>query len=164
MSELRSEQARTSHGYLDMAYSAADTKTHLRIFMAAVAVMVVAVLGCADFGSGVPPEVDDGGNNGGGDTATVSFSSQIQPIFVANCSGNACHIPCRPLNGGGMCLVSHTTMSTAGVVIPGDAENSLMVQYLEGRQNPPMPYGELPLSDSLIQLIRTWIDEGAVDN
>ena len=147
-----------------MAYPTVDTTTHPRIFMAGVALIAVTVLGCADFGSGVPPAVDDGGNNGDGDTATVFFASQILPVFVANCSGNACHNPCRALNGGGLCLVSHETMSAAGVVIPEDAENSLLVQHIEGRQTPPMPYGELPLSDSLIQLIRTWIDEGALNN
>lgn len=140
-----------------------DTQTHFRIFMATFAVVVLGIVGCADFGKGIGPIGDDGGNNGG-DTSTVLFASQILPIFQANCSGGLCHSPCGPNNGHGLCLVSHTTLTSSGAVIPGDAQNSLMVKYLDGRQNPRMPYGRLPLSDSLIQVIRTWIDEGALNN
>lgn len=131
--------------------------------MAMFAIVVLAIIGCADFGSGPVPLEDDGGN-GGGDTSTVFFAAQILPIFQANCGGNFCHNPCGPNNGHALCLVSHATLTSAEVVIPGDAQNSLMVRYLDGRQSPRMPYGRLPLSDSLIQLIRTWIDEGALDN
>lgn len=136
-----------------------------RLFMAGFAIIATAVIGCADFGVGLPPQDDNGGGNGGGgDTATVSFAANVLPIFQANCSGSLCHSPCGPNNGHGLCLVSHATVTAAGVVLPGDAQNSLMVMYLDGRETPRMPYGRLPLRDSLIQVIRTWIDEGALDN
>lgn len=146
-----------------MAHVTTRVRSHRQGIVSFAVLCVLGLSGCADFGSGVPPPPDDGGNNGG-DTATVFFASQVLPIFEANCGGNACHIPCRPTNGGGMCLVSHATLTSAGVVIAGDAESSLLVQYLDGRQSPRMPNGRLPLADSLIQRIRTWIDEGALDN
>lgn len=46
-------------------------------------------------------------------------------------------------------------------IIPGDAANSPLVQYIEGRRQPRMPYGRTPLSADDIALIRQWIDEGA---
>lgn len=146
-----------------MISPSSDSHLHFRVYMAMFAIVVLAIIGCADFGSGPAPLEDDGGN-GGGDSSTVLFATHILPIFQANCGGNLCHSPCGPNNGHGLCLVSHTTLSDAEVVIPGDAENSLLVMYLDGRQNPRMPFGRLPLSDSLIQLIRAWIDEGARDN
>jgi hypothetical protein len=39
-----------------------------------------------------------------------------------------------------------------------------MIRLVEGRQIPRMPYGRAPLPDSLIGLIRLWIDQGALDN
>lgn len=142
-----------------MRPTATDMAKHFRMFMAAFALVALAVIGCADFGSGILSD-DDGGD----DTATVFFGTQILPIFQANCGGSFCHNPCGNNNGGGLCLVSYATLSASGVVISRDAENSALVQRLDGRQIPRMPYGRLPLNDSLILRIRTWIDEGALDN
>lgn len=130
--------------------------------MLVYAVVAIVIIGCADFGTGVP--TDDDGGNGGEDSTTVSFATHVLPIFQANCGGTLCHSPCGTNNGGGLCLASHATLVAAGVTIAGDAQNSLLVKYLDGRQNPRMPFGRLPLNDSLIQKIRVWIDEGALDN
>lgn len=138
--------------------------TYIRMTVAFFAPVALVIIGCADFGSGVPPVVDDGGNNGGEDTVTVLFATQVLPIFQTNCSGTICHSPCQPSNGAGLCLVSHSTVYGGGVIIPGDAQNSLLIQRLEGRKTPRMPRGRPALNDSLIQLVRTWIDEGALDN
>lgn len=131
--------------------------------MAAFAVVAIAVIGCADFGVGVKTGDDD--DNNGGDTATVSFAANVLPIFQINCSGSFCHMPCGPNNARDFCLATHASiLGHENVVTPGDAQNSVLVRYIEGRENPRMPYGRLPLSDSLIQVIRTWIDEGALNN
>ena len=83
---------------------------------------------------------------------------------AANCGGAFCHNPCGANNGGGLCLQSHTTLMQGGVVIPGDSAGSALVQRLDGRLTPRMPYGRAPLADTLIQLVRIWIAEGALDN
>lgn len=141
-----------------------DHTAHLRIFMAAFAITAIAIIGCADFGTGIIPPVNNG-DNGDGDSVSVSFAAQVLPIFQTECDGGFCHLPCGPNNGRGLCLVSHATLVSAGVVIAGDAQNSILVMRLEGRVTPRMPYGSInPLPDTLIQLIRTWIDEGALDN
>ena len=50
-------------------------------------------------------------------------------------------------------------------VIPGDAENSFLIKKLEGRlksdEGMNMPLNHDPLPIETIQLIRTWIDNGA---
>jgi hypothetical protein len=151
-------------GILDMSFAGRDSDSQPKLFVALAAFAVLIVIGCADFGVGLPGDDDDGGNNGGNDTVTVHFATQILPIFQANCAGNGCHSPCRANNGGGLCLVSHASLMAGGSVIPGNSENSLMTRYLDGREIPRMPYGRLPLNESLVQLIRAWIDEGALNN
>jgi hypothetical protein len=47
-------------------------------------------------------------------------------------------------------------------IIPGDAEHSLFIQYIEGRRVPRMPYHRKPLSPEEIALLRRWIDDGAL--
>jgi len=46
-------------------------------------------------------------------------------------------------------------------IVPGDAENSPFVQFIEGRKQPRMPLGREPLRKERIELIRRWIDNGA---
>lgn len=95
----------------------------------------------------------------------ISYSQQIQPIFIANCSGSQCHI------GGsanGLRLNNYSTLMQGGnsgaVVIPGNPDNSIIIRRLEGTITPQMPFGGSPLPQATIQLIRDWITEGAHDN
>lgn len=95
----------------------------------------------------------------------VSYSSDIQPIFDANCAGSNCHV------GGmanGLSLESYTSLMNGGnsgaVVLPGNPDGSIIVRRLEGNIQPQMPLGGSPLPQDDIQLIRDWISEGAHDN
>jgi mono/diheme cytochrome c family protein len=91
-----------------------------------------------------------------------SFVGDVLPIFTAKC--NMCH----GTLGGWDGTTYDTVMNTGDhvpVVIPGDAEGSLLGQKLlgthtEGSIMPPA--GELP--DTEIQMILDWIDAGALDN
>jgi mono/diheme cytochrome c family protein len=92
----------------------------------------------------------------------VSFADDVLPIFTAKC--NMCHG-----NLGGWDGTTYDTVMNTGdhapVVIPGDAEGSLLGQKLlgthtEGAIMPPA--GKLP--DAEIQIILDWIDVGAPDN
>lgn len=95
--------------------------------------------------------------------AQVDYSTEIQPIFTANCI--SCH-------GGqnGVTLTSYSAvMSSVGdqygtnIVIAGEPNQSPIVDKIE--PNPDigdrMPQGGPYLSDNEINLIRTWISEGA---
>lgn len=91
-----------------------------------------------------------------------SFKQDIMPIFEQSCV--TCHG-----TFGGWDAASYETVINSGnngpAVIPGDAENSFLVQKLLGTQEIGgiMPPGG-PLPDEDIQLIIDWIDAGAPDN
>tara|TARA_X000000950_G_scaffold265740_1_gene340357 strand:+ start:167 stop:805 length:639 start_codon:yes stop_codon:yes gene_type:complete len=91
----------------------------------------------------------------------INYESQIQPIFNTNCV--SCHTP-----GGSatLDLTSYNGVMTGGwtgtAVEAGDHVNSLLYQRLilpqfTAGSMPP----NVPLSQSQINLIAQWIDEGA---
>ena len=95
----------------------------------------------------------------GGDNSTcVNYSTEIQPIFTASCTG--CHG-----GSGGLTLDSYINLIAGNVLISGNSAESLIIQKLKGTATgAQMPKGGSPLDETTINLIKTWIDEGALDN
>jgi mono/diheme cytochrome c family protein len=94
---------------------------------------------------------------------TVSFAKDVAGILVENCKG--CHINAMQ-NRGGLQMDSFAGLVRGGdsgaIITPGDAEASLLIKKLRGTEGDRMPGGgRPPLSESDIQLIETWINEGA---
>ncbi len=93
----------------------------------------------------------------------VSFGDEILPIFLAN-GGPHVVAPTHSPPPGGLRLDSYRgVMAKEGVVVPGKPEQSELVEHLlsVGMQMPPsVP----PLPDEQIQLIVSWIAQGARDN
>ncbi|MHC4939881.1 MAG: c-type cytochrome domain-containing protein [Planctomycetota bacterium] len=112
-------------------------------------------------GGGGGDEPDPGGGDPGGGNATVFFAQDILPIFGTDC------INCHGTSGG-LDLQSWDGVDAGGnsgaVVVPGDPENSLLIQRLEGTIAPRMPQNLPPLSPAEIDVIKQWIREGALDN
>ena len=93
----------------------------------------------------------------------IDYDSQIQPIFNTNCV--SCHTP-----GGSATfdLTSYNGLMSGGwtgpAIIAGDHANSLLYQrltlpqYTAGSMPP-----NVPLSQTQINLIVQWIDEGAAN-
>ncbi len=104
--------------------------------------------------------VDDCGICEGDNSTCVNFSTEIMPLF-SSCTG--CHG-----DSGGLSLSSYNSLMTGGnsgaVVTPGDGSGSLLVKKLRGTAGTQMPKDQAPLNDSTINLIETWINEGALDN
>ena len=97
---------------------------------------------------------------GGDNSSCINFSTEIQPIFTANCSG--CHIA-STRNGLSLSNYSSITLGNSDngpVIIAGDHANSLLWQKVNSGLMPPS--GQLTTDQ--INLIATWIDEGARDN
>jgi len=91
----------------------------------------------------------------------VSFTNDILPILQSRCVN--CH-------GGnkieeGLIIKSYAELMTGSkngpVVIPGDSENSLMVELLRANK---MPKKGPKLTPPQVQLIVDWINQGALDN
>jgi hypothetical protein len=114
-------------------------------------------------------------------STTVSFASDVQPIFTASCASMGCHDggPGRPggQGGGGTSLdlavgnayqsLLETTTSCGPVVAPGDSGSSLLIGKLTGTNlcmGSQMPKGDPPLPTELIDTIATWICQGAENN
>lgn len=114
---------------------------------------------CSDIGTNSDDEENE-------PTDVISYVDEIQPIFNQNC-GNNCHLN---NTSGGLNLSSYSGLMSGGnngdVVIPGNGVGSIIIQKLGS--NPPfgdqMPKGSSALSSTKIELITTWIDEGAKDN
>lgn len=99
----------------------------------------------------------------------ISYSQDIQPIFNSNCT--SCHGSVR--NGNLAMRNYNELMSGSGIrygtdlIIPGNASESGLIDSVE--PNPEsgimrMPQGGPYLTPNQIQLIRTWINEGALNN
>jgi mono/diheme cytochrome c family protein len=96
------------------------------------------------------------------DAPAVDFVRDIKPIFVAHCY--ECHGPGE--ERGGLSLAQHALALSGGdsapAFVPGSADASLLVKRVNGGQPPAMPLDREPLSDAQIDLLKRWIDEGAV--
>ncbi|MCH2213086.1 MAG: hypothetical protein MK110_17410 [Fuerstiella sp.] len=94
-------------------------------------------------------------------TGTVSFISDVAPIFVNFCL--RCHRGDTP--AGGYSVVTITDVlrggDTGNTIIPGNSNDSYLWK-LVGLQDPiKMPQGPARLKRSQAQTLKTWIQEGA---
>ena len=98
--------------------------------------------------------------DGDGSTCNITFSETIQPIFAANCS--SCHIAStrNNLSLSNYSSITSGNSSNGPVIVAGDHTNSLLWQYVNSGTMPP---GNSNLTASQIDLIETWIDEGALE-
>ena len=100
-------------------------------------------------------------------TDAVDYAAKIAPLFEEHCVD--CHAADDP--DGELNLETFTSMIKGGkagkVITPGNAQDSLLVKFIEGRsgkegKNRFMPPGKKEhLTPSEIALIRQWIDAGA---
>ncbi len=106
--------------------------------------------------------------------ATVTFSNDVQPIFNNDCAFTGCHVSDHvtglDLTEGNsyLLLVNVTSYGYAPIlrVKPFDADNSALWNKIAGVEGygDRMPLGGTPLPEAKIDLIRTWIEEGAQNN
>ena len=93
-------------------------------------------------------------------TDGVSFG-QVRAILRDSCE----HCHDEETAEGSLVLKSYDTLIAGGEsgnpIVPGKSGSSLLVQAIEGRVKPRMPYKEDPLSQAEIATIRRWIDAGA---
>src|ERR1700730_17679835 len=85
------------------------------------------------------------------------FESKVRPVLMTRCA--SCHG--EKVQMGGIRLTSHDGMHVAGVVIPGDADSSRLIQAVRytGKIKMP-PTGKLP--DAEIDALSKWVAEGAI--
>jgi len=100
----------------------------------------------------------------------ISYSTQVQPIFSASCSGSGCHIGSSTsgvsLGSHASVLASRGTQYGGLIVFPGNSSGSPIIDKVG---NSPDFGSRMPLTGSLlssaqISTIAAWIDEGAQNN
>lgn len=127
----------------------------------------------------------DGDGTAGGDMMSTFTLVAAEPattlteiqeaIFTPSCAVSGCHSGGSPAAGqnlsegqsfDNLVNVPSSQDSSLTRVIPGNPDDSLLVQKVEGTQpvGQRMPLGGTPLSNAEIQMIRDWIEAGAEDN
>ncbi len=146
---------------------------------AACALILLAGAG----GDGCPMDMDPPGNDDTGvicdlgapiGAPTVSFANDLMPLFEnSGCLSAGCH-------GGGLPSSGYRLGAYASAfdpgdqatdfgicpIVPGDPDASYMIEKLSPgpRTGARMPFLQAPLTAGEIELIRTWIAEGAANN
>lgn len=100
-------------------------------------------------------------------------SRQVAEILVNNCATSGCHAGTNPagnlsikdynslLKGVINPHSGHNTEFEGEVVIPFNSEKSLLYQMIKRNVIPISPHENIELSDSLKDIIKQWIDNGA---
>lgn len=94
-------------------------------------------------------------------TVTISFVNDVMPILRSRCWN--CHGGDKTEEGLNLTTVA-TIMAgseNGAVVIPGDADNSLLAEQIVSQE---MPKRGPKLTPPQIQIILDWINQGALDN
>lgn len=129
-------------------------------------VLILAVLafisGCKDLGEDLPVTGPPGTPGSSG--AQISFRNEVLPIFQK--------YGCFQCHGGQNNLITSTPADLlrgglhGPAIVPGNADASLIIQ--KTLTPPPfgdrMPQGVPALPDSIRNVIRAWINQGAKDN
>src|SRR5262245_58576416 len=109
---------------------------------------------------------DDAGKKAPAPDDKVSYYKQIRPIFQAQCQG--CHQPSKA--GGGYVMTAFDRLLAGGeskmaAVVPKNAGESYLVdQITPDGDKAEMPRDKPALAKADIELIRRWIDQGAIDD
>ena len=99
-------------------------------------------------------------------SSNVSYSKYVDALFQQRCALSGCHAGSSAQAGLDLQTPSYNNLINhqPRLVNPGASNNSLLVQRIDGRIAPQMPYISQPLNSNQIDGIKKWIDEGAKNN
>ncbi len=115
-----------------------------------VSVMILFLSACF-YDEGLPDEISP--------DEVVSFAFDIQPILTTNCAS------CHPLVASSPDLTegnSYSSITNGIYIVANDTDASILYQRLIGNPSIMPPSGSLPSSE--IELIKVWIEQGALNN
>src|SRR5438045_2228021 len=94
----------------------------------------------------------------------ITYADQVRPIFNTNCV--SCHNPDKAK--AGLDLTSFSSVmagsSSAKVIEPGDPASSLLYMLITHQAEPHMPLKGNKLPDEQLEIIRKWIEGGALES
>jgi hypothetical protein len=104
-----------------------------------------------------------------GEPRAVSYKADVLPIFKQYCLG--CHVPGgKGYEKSGLDLRSYKSLMKGTkfgtVITPGSHLASTLNFLISGHANPSitMPFGTGGLPKDKVNLINTWVNQGAKDN
>ncbi len=98
------------------------------------------------------------------DPDTVYFANDIQPLITSHCAKSGCHDGTSDEDEAEI-LSTYTDIMNSGFVEAFEANNSEMIEVLtEGGDDRMPPSPEEPLTAAQIELLKTWINQGARNN
>ena len=90
------------------------------------------------------------------------FNKQVAPILQKNCL--ACHSSAAKM--GGLVMESYDGLMKGGAhgvaIVAGKPDQSRMIEMLDGKVQPRMPFGGDPLPAADIASLKAWIESGAL--
>jgi hypothetical protein len=96
--------------------------------------------------------------------AKITYQEHVSAVFRSRCG--ACHNPDK--QKGGLNLDNYGSAMQGGgsgkVIEPGDADSSTLVLVISHKEEPKMPPNSPKIPDAEIELIRKWIEGGALEN
>jgi len=91
-----------------------------------------------------------------------NFNTQVAPILQKNCL--ACHSSAAKM--GGLVMENFDALMKGGAhgaaILPGKADQSRLIEMLEGKIQPRMPFGGDPLPAADIATLKAWVESGAL--
>ena len=135
------------------------SKTRYSATLLGVALLLAA--GCKDEGP-TDPDVSDIVFP----PSNVSYSQHVDALFQQRCAFGGCHAGANAQAGLNLLAPSYDALRNhfPQLIVVGEPDNSILVQRLEGTLQPQMPYMRQPLTSNQLTGIRTWINEGALNN
>lgn len=102
---------------------------------------------------------------GKSEPAKLNFEDDVKPVFRAHCLN--CHH--QGEKKGGLALDTFASVMEGGgsgqvVYNDGDAEGSRLWQLVSHQDTPVMPPGQPKLEEKKLDVIRKWIEAGALEN
>ena len=129
-----------------------------KIFIALMGSMLIFALSCSKDSEDEAGNPNNPNNPGGNncDTANRKYAAHVVPILSSNCY--SCHGTNTNSGSGGIVLEGYENLkakATSGTLIG-------VITHAAGY--PQMPQGAAKLSDCNINIIRSWINNGAQNN
>jgi hypothetical protein len=99
-------------------------------------------------------------------TSKVSFSQHVQQLFQTRCAFTGCHAGSYPAAGLDLTSPAYNSLMNhqPRLVIAGASNSSLLIERLDGRIAPQMPFNATPINANQLAGMKKWIDEGAQNN
>lgn len=142
---------------------------HFPIALLTMGLLITGMNSCKHEVPVLPPD----GGGGGGDTinpnpcdpGTVYFQNDVLPFLIANCAQPDCHDQATQEDGVG--LFSYNSVMNSNIVNPGNAGDSELIEVLtdnDPNNVMPPPSSGITITSDQIQMIATWINQGAQNN